>query len=251
MSKIWQTSLCAATLALLSACGGGNFEASAAPPAAAPQPPKVAVPLQVSADFNQSIDGWKGESSDYSAADKPDFVVFEQRTLDAPLVGKGYYVAGHNRSDDLFLFIKKQFSGFHPSTSYQVSFTVKFATNTASGCSGVGGAPGESVYVIGGAAPIEPRAELNKDGRNQLNIDRGNQAESGKAAHVLGHIGNSTPNCEPTQYESKTVKSAEPLTVQSDADGKMWVLVGIDSGFEAASRLSFQSVTVNADPVAK
>lgn len=246
MSRIWKTSLPAATLALLAACGG-NFELAQPTPV----PPKEAAPVQFSADFNQSVEGWKGEASDYGAADKPEFVVFEQRTLDAPMSGKGLYVAGHNRSDDMFLFIKKQFTGFYPSTSYKVSFTVKFATNTPSGCVGVGGAPGESVYVIGGAAPTEPKAVLSKDGRNELNIDRGNQAESGKAAHVLGHIGNSTQNCEPTQYESKTVKSAAPLTVQSDAEGKMWVLLGIDSGFESASRLSFQSVTVNAEPVAK
>lgn len=252
MSKIGKISLSAAALALLAACGG-NYEVVASAPSSGPTPPAIPAPstVRLSADFNQGIDGWKGDSADYSAEDKPEDVIFEQRALEAPLAGKGLYVAGHNRSDDMFLYVKKQFGGFEPSTSYKVSFTVQFATNTASGCVGVGGAPGEAVYVIGGAAPAEPKTVLNKDGRNEVNLDKGNQAQSGKAAHVLGHIGNSTPACGATQYQSKTVKSAEPLTVQSDADGKMWVLVGIDSGFEAGSKLSFQSVAVTAEPVAK
>lgn len=247
MSNSWKICLSAATLTLLAGCGG-SFEV-VAPPASAPDAPKPPAALQLSADFNQSVEGWTSDSADYSADDKPDSVIFEQRALEAPLSGKGIYVAGHNRSDDLFLFIKKQFSGFAPSTSYKVSFSVKFATDTASGCVGVGGAPGESVYVIGGASPVEPKAVLTKDGRNELNIDKGNQAESGKAAHVLGNIANSTPECKATKYESKTVKSAEALTVQSDANGKMWVLVGLDSGFESGSHVYYQSIGVTAEAV--
>lgn len=245
MTHFAKTTLAAASLALQAACGGDNAT-PAVPPQAAPTP-AVPTALKISADFGQSIEGWKGESTDYGAADAPDFVVFEQRTLDAPLTGKGYYVAGHNRSDDMFLYVKKQFGGFVPSTSYKVTFSVKFATDVASGCVGVGGAPGESVFVIGAASAIEPKSVL-KDGRNTLNLDRGNQGTGGKEGQVLGNIGNSVQECGVTRAESKTVKSAEPLVVKADAEGKLWLLVGIDSGFESASRINLQAVTVDADP---
>jgi hypothetical protein len=232
-------------LATLAACGGGNDalpHEGGGPPAMTPRP------LQIVADFNQGIAGWTGDSSDYSVADAPDNVVFEQRALPAPLSGKGYYVAGHNRSDDLFLYVKKQFGGFAPSASYKVSFTVKFATNVPTGCMGVGGSPGESVWVVGAASDIEPQAVVKGD-RKELNIDHGNQGGGGKAGQVLGTIGNSVTDCGTPVYESKTVKSKEALTVKTDANGKLWLLVGIDSGFEAASQLAFQSVTVDAEPV--
>jgi hypothetical protein len=232
-----------ATLSMLAACGGDN---AATPPQGALPP--VLKPVQITADFNQGIDGWKGEASDYTAVDAPENVVFEQRALAAPLSGKGYYVAGRNRSDDLFLYVKKQFGGFVPSASYKVTFTVKFATNVPTGCMGVGGSPGESVWVVGAASDIEPKAEL-KDGRNALNIDRGNQAGGGKAGQVLGTIGNSVSDCGTPVFQSKTVKSKEPLTVKANAQGKLWLLVGIDSGFEAASQLTFQSVVLDAEPV--
>lgn len=243
MTYLTNRAVAVSLLAMLTACGGDN---AATPPQGALPPVLKAV--QITADFNQGIDGWKGDSSDYSDADKPENLVFEQRALSAPLTGKGYYVAGVNRSDDLLLYVKKQFGGFVPSASYKVSFTVKFATDVASGCFGVGGSPGESVWVVGAASDVEPKSVVT-NGRNTLNIDRGNQAAGGKAGQVLGTIGNSVADCGKPVFESKTVKSKEPLTVKADAAGKLWLLVGIDSGFEAASKLTFQSVVVDAEPV--
>jgi hypothetical protein len=243
MTHLTKNAAAIAILALLAACGGDNVSA---PPQGALPPVLKAV--QVTADFNQGIEGWTGGSSDYSAADAPDNVVFEQRALGAPLTGKGYYVAGHNRSDDLFLYVKKQFAGFVPSASYKVTFTVKFATDVPSGCVGVGGSPGESVWVVGAASDVEPKSVVN-NGRTELNIDRGNQAGGGKAGQVLGTIGNSVTDCGKPVFESKTLKSKEALTVKADAEGKLWLLVGIDSGFESASHLTFQSVVLDAEPV--
>jgi hypothetical protein len=243
MTHLTKNAAAIAILALLAACGGDNLSA---PPQGALPPVLKAV--QITADFNQGIEGWTGGSSDYSAADAPDNVVFEQRALGAPLTGKGYYVAGHNRSDDLFLYVKKQFGGFVPAASYQVTFTVKFATDVPSGCMGVGGSPGESVWVVGAASDVEPKSVVN-NGRSEMNIDRGNQGGGGKAGQVLGTIGNSVTDCGKPVLESKTLKSKEALTVKADAEGKLWLLVGIDSGFESASHLTFQSVVLDAEPV--
>lgn len=243
MTYLTKTAAAVSLLATLTACGGDNHTA---PPQGALPP--VLKPVQITADFNQGIEGWKGDSSDYSDADKPENVVFEQRALGAPLTGKGYYVAGVNRSDDLLLYLKKQFGGFVPSASYKVSFTVKFATDVSTGCMGVGGSPGEAVWVVGAASDIEPKAVVT-NGRSALNIDRGNQGGGGKAGQVLGTINNSVPDCGPAVLESKTLKSKEPLTVKADAEGKLWLLVGFDSGFESGSKLTFQSVVLDAEPV--
>jgi hypothetical protein len=125
---------------------------------------------------------------------------------------------------------------------------VKFATDVPSGCMGVGGSPGESVWVVGAASDVEPKSVVN-NGRSEMNIDRGNQGGGGKAGQVLGTIGNSVTDCGKPVLESKTLKSKEALTVKADAEGKLWLLVGIDSGFESASHLTFQSVVLDAEPV--
>jgi hypothetical protein len=236
MRKLSTIALSTLVLSLMAACGGGNVA------------PNTPTEVRVVADFNQSIEGWSGGSSDYTEQDAPKAVIFEQRALAAPLTGKGYYVAGTNQSDDLLLYVKKQFSGMAPSTSYQLTFTVKFASDVSSGCLGVGGSPGESVWMIGAASDVEPKTIL-KAGRNELNIDRGNQAGGGTAGQALGTLGNSVLNCGPQVNEIKTVKSAVPLVAKSDAAGKIWLLLGMDSGFEAASHVSFTQMTVDAVPV--
>jgi hypothetical protein len=236
MSKYLKTAAAAAVLSLLAACGGEGGIAVTEPQH-----------LTNNADFGVSIEGWVSGSSDYSASDAPTDVKFEQRALASPLSGKGYYIAGHNRSDDMFLFIKRQYHGLAKNGTYQVTFSLKFASSVPSNCVGVGGSPGESVYVYAAATTAEPKA-VDKDGRMTMNFDKGNQGTAGKEAQILGTIGNGLA-CETKTLTSKTVKSDKPLTVKADANGDLWVLIGIDSGFESQSELTLQTLSIDALPL--
>jgi hypothetical protein len=229
--------LLAATLPLLllAACGGSD---SSSPPA---------MPPQIASSFAASVDGWSGGFADYSSDTAPTDVVFEARALPAPLTGKAYFTGGTNRSDDLFIYSKKKFSGYQPSTQYALSFEIEIATNQSSGCVGVGGAPGESVFVIAGAAPTEP-ATLPVAGEYRVNLDRGNQGTPGPASQVLGNVANAVPNCGPQVYQAKTLKSVAPLSVKSNANGEIWVFFGIDSGFEAKSHVYYKSFAARVEP---
>lgn len=217
---------------LLAACGGDSIDA--------PTP-------QIATSFTTSADGWQGGFADYHAETAPTDVVWETRALPAPLSGQGYYTGGTNRSDDLFIYNKKKFSGYAPSTSYLLSFEIEIATNQSSGCVGVGGAPGESVYVVAGAAPTEPRT-VQTNGEYTVNLDRGNQATPGAASQVLGNVANAVPDCGPQVYQTKLLKSTVPLAVTSNASGEIWVFFGIDSGFEAKSAVFYKSVKVAVEP---
>ena len=57
---------------------------------------------------------------------------------------------GHNRSDDLFMFLKTQLDGLEPRTGYRSTFVVDVATCIPEGVVGIGGSPGESLYVTAG-----------------------------------------------------------------------------------------------------
>ena len=74
--------------------------------------------------------------------------------------------------------------------SYLARFNVEIATNVPSGCIGVGGAPGESVWVKAGATTVEPVA-IDQGGQLRMNIDKGNQSNGGANAVVLGNVANS------------------------------------------------------------
>ena len=46
-----------------------------------------------------------------------------------------------NRSDDLFMFLKRQVDGLRPNTAYAVSASLDLATNVPAGLVGIGGSP--------------------------------------------------------------------------------------------------------------
>ncbi len=90
-------------------------------------------------------------------------------------------ISGNNHSDDLWMYHKGHVAGLEPNRRYTVRFEVEIATSVASGCVGVGGAPGEDVTVKAGASTIEPGAVII-GGDWRMNIDKGQQANGGENA---------------------------------------------------------------------
>jgi hypothetical protein len=208
-------------------------------------------PLTARVDFSTGQHGWAAGFSDYPAADEAIYnLQSDYRTLPAPLdtSQRALFISGVNRSDDLFMYWKGQIVGFSPGTRYRASFEVEFATNVPSGCVGVGGSPGESVYVKAGATDIEPES-VRVNGFYLMNIDKGNQAIGGENAVVLGDIANSQPCGEgEPQWELKQLSSMDSVEVTADSDGRVWLLVGSDSGFESMTSLYYTRVLATFEP---
>jgi hypothetical protein len=198
-------------------------------------------------NFNKTSTDWLGGHSDYTSDTQPTDVVVQPRRLPGIFGGHGLYTAGTNRSDDLFIYIKKKFTGFAPDKDYLLNFSVTFLTDAPSGCPGAGGPPGEAVIVKAGAAPVEPLT-VGIDSQYQMNIDKGNQARGGKNAVVLGDIAGTNTDCSRPKFEWKTLTSPAPLKARSDATGTLWMMFGIDSGFEGTSEIYYRSATINASP---
>src|SRR4051812_24914357 len=145
-------------------------------------------------DFSNGAQGWTAEFADYPVGSGSFYELASgYRSLPAPLNSRGgFFISGNNHSDDLFMYIKRQVTGFEPNTDYEVSLIVEFATDVPAGCGGVGGSPGESVFVKAGASSIEPTTFVDQLGYLRMNIDKGNQANSGIDAIVVGNVANST-----------------------------------------------------------
>jgi hypothetical protein len=146
------------------------------------------------------------------------------------------------------MFIKKSFSGFEPNTRYQLQFEITFATNVPGGCIGVGGSPGESVYLKAGATVSEPLAFDDGSGFYLMNIDKGNQSSDGSAAINIGDFANSK-DCEDGDfsYELKTLSNEEnSFSILTESDGVLWILFGTDSGFEATTSIYYLNGSVIA-----
>ena len=207
--------------------------------------PMVKPGQEIEVNFNKTSTDWLGGHSDYTSDTQPTDVVIQPRRLPGAFGGHGLYTAGTNRSDDLFIYIKKKYTGFAPNRDYLLNFRLTFLTDAPSGCVGIGGAPGEAVFIKAGAATVEPLT-VAVDSQYQMTIDKGNQAQGGKNAVVLGNIAGANTDCSRPRFEWKTLTSPAPLKVRSDATGTLWMMFGIDSGFEGASEIYYRSATINA-----
>ena len=100
------------------------------------------------------------------------------------------------------------------------------------GMIGVGGSPGDSVYVKCGVAPVKPETVLDASGNYRLNIDKSNQSQSGKDMRVVGTLTKEL-GMLPGEYEFNEYTATFDVT--ADAEGRVYLIFGTDSGFEATS----------------
>jgi hypothetical protein len=202
-------------------------------------------------DFEDGDQGWVAGFADLPADTDPAFYELESswEPLPSTLDGHGMYIQGHNHSDDLFMFFKKQVEGLEPDTVYQAVFSIDLATNVPEGLMGIGGSPGESVYVKAGATTVEPEVVEDSQGVLRMNIDKGQQSNGGEDMIVLGNIAYTPESADDAgEWHIKPLDSeGQTFSVTSDSDGAVWFIVGTDSGFEGLTALYYDTVTVNLE----
>lgn len=199
-------------------------------------------------DFNEGQFDWEVDFTDYPAGteDSTFYELTYAYTKVPANLGVGYsmMLSGNNHSDDLFMFMKKKITGLTPNTTYAIVYDVELASNAKAGEFGVGGAPGESVYLKGGASGVEP-VKIVEDNCFKLNVDKGNQSAYGDTSVVLGDIS------VPSSADGYTLISRNnaatddiPLTVPSNSLGEIWLFIGTDSGFEGTTTVYYTKVNV-------
>lgn len=106
------------------------------------------------------------------------------------------------------------------------------------------------VYVKAGASEVEPERVIEEDGTVRLNVDKGNQKNSGENAVLLGDIRNGRPGCgEDVPFAGETVRYAARITVTADEEGGLWLLLGSESAFETPKELHFTAMRVSLERV--
>ena len=233
----------------------GPGEAPLAGPAG-PAPDLTKYPVQAGVDGSFNFDfeigpqGWMAGFADLPVDHDQSIYELDHgyRLLPEGLDGRGMYLQGHNRSDDLFMYLKTQVGGLRPNTTYAVSVSIDLATNVAAGLIGIGGSPGSSVFVKAGASTIEPMAAEGDNRHLRMNIDKGNQSRGGEAMVVIGNVAH--PEVLGREYRIKTLDNQDqPLTVDTDSEGRVWLIVGTDSGFEGLTAVYYAGIDYNLSAV--
>jgi hypothetical protein len=237
---------------------GPEVDREAAPPAdaatdVAAEATADAGPLSLEFDFETGEQGWTWGFADMPEHDDAGIYELDAgvRPLPAPLPSgrHGLYVHGHNRSDDLFMFVARRLGpadGVLPSRSYRLTLDWDFATQAATGCVGIGGAPGESVFMKVGASS-KAAAVATVSGQRVFSLDKGEQSQAGPEATLAGDIASGRPCPDATWVLLTRTVQHTPL-VLSTPTGELSVFIGTDSGFEGATSLYYDRVKVTLSP---
>ena len=203
--------------------------------------------LELDDNFSEGNDGWEAGFADLPVDYDDSIYKLDsgRRELPSGLEGYGMYLQGHNGSDDLFMYLTKQLSGLVPDTTYHITYKIELATNVPGGLMGVGGSPGESVYVKVGASTNQPIVEIAGDDFLRINIDKGNQASSGSDMLTIGDVA-SADVFDESQFVLKTLfAEGFDFEATTDTDGNLWLIVGTDSGFEGLTTIYFAQIEVS------
>ena len=251
-------------LALLGSCGGEDI--ASPPPIGGPGPVPTPSPtpsptppptVTLAFDFTSSADGWSSGFADYSPATMESGFAFASGPANVPpgVGGRGFLLGANNLSDDLLMYLWREAGGLVPGRRYRVEAEIRFVSNVGTNCVGIGGSPGQSVFIKAGAneKPVERALTTRSDGSRvfAVDVDTGRQGESGSEAVVIGDFANpSVSGCgEPNAYAVKTVStggSAPVLT--ADAQGRLFPFMATDSGFEGRTEIYWLSGTFTFVP---
>ena len=202
--------------------------------------------------FDDDTQGWVGGFADLPIDHVDHGYDVEFGHVEIPVPGgesMGLLLSGDNHSDDLFMYIARGFGadyGLRPDTAYTVQVSFDMATSAAAGMMGIGGAPGESVYIKAGVVATEPLSEPgtgSRDGYYVLNLDKANQSQSGEDMIVLGDA--TKPEGEGQDDDSFRYKPfSHSFDVVTGEDAQLWVAIGSDSGFGGFNQLFYDNIVV-------
>lgn len=240
-SPIKKTLLLLPLLGLLSACGSDSDDL--------PDPDRNTKMLYI--DFDDGATDWKPGFADYPAGEETFYELasgLEKLPASLGTNRKGFKLSGNNHSDDLYMFVTKQVDGLAPNTHYDLRFKVTFGTNAQNNCMGIGGSPGNSVWIKVGATKTEPKAVNDGAGFLLFNLDKGNQASGGSDAIIAGDFANSREcGAADESYMKKTLITEKgAYSGVTDDKGNLWILLSTDSGFEGPTTIYFMELEVAA-----
>ncbi|MGH8018957.1 MAG: hypothetical protein ACREIA_11805 [Opitutaceae bacterium] len=216
----------------------------------------VASSVVIEDDFSTGSHGWTAFFLDHPEGVEDEWEMHAGlRELPQELArpGTGFMITGNNHSDDLGMALEKRLSpddGLVPGQTYWVDFEIDFASNAPSGAFGVGGSPGDSVYLKAGASATEPGGVLDpEDGHIRPTINVGFQSVGGPAASSAGVIANGRDAAEPAQFVALSRVHRHRFPVRAGAAGQLWLLVMTDSAFEGPTTLYYLRIRASLTPV--
>jgi hypothetical protein len=197
--------------------------------------------------FNDVTSGWTSLFSDYpQGADSSYALEFKIARLPLPLdtSKNALKISGFNYNDDLATYMYTTLTGLAPEVKYKVSFAILLASNIPSGGINTGNSP--NLFIGVGALDTIPSNHVDHDGilrpTFQSDLINGNSTEDLK---VVGQLGVAETTSAYTQIGRDNLN--HPIEVTSRGDGKIYLLIGWDSGYLGTTTVYIKSIMVTLE----
>lgn len=151
---------------------------------------------------------------------------------------QGQFISANNYSADMYMFMKKELGrsqGVIPGRHYLVTIKTVFASNAPTGCLGPGGGPGEAVILKANVLNVGPEISVDEDRYVRTSFNHG---------RAISNIANGV-DCEVARGEYVSLSRVGPIIrARAGKDGRLWIVLGTDSGYEGKTSLYYQQVEV-------
>jgi hypothetical protein len=188
-------------------------------------------------DFAEDAEGWEAQFSEYEPGLEDSLKLsFEHDTFMADeSIGEVTAVvqSGYATNSDLFMYVKRQISGFKPNTDYKVIFTLQLIAQLNEDFSGDLSDDNNGSFLKVAAYTVEPDTMIVDDVDNPgkktviTNFDKGNNRTTGPNMSLIGKLEYSYIDEIPTILIGSS--KGDELLGTTDSEGKMWMMVGVDT----------------------
>ncbi|MCG8311428.1 MAG: hypothetical protein MI975_28830 [Cytophagales bacterium] len=204
------------------------------------------VDLLMAFDFESGNQQWNGGVSDYPVHFEDSLAVqlsTDKVANSLPLdESAGLNISGENPYGDLFYFFSRKVI-VEPGKKYRLDFEFLIYAQLADGAVK---SLSEELYLKLGAVNYKPELEKvvwrNSEDYKTLNIDKGERnGDEGQDMLNIGSI-KEYANLVPEAISGNTFDRA--FEIESNKDGEIWILIGVDSGIRSNITFGLEALTV-------
>ncbi len=200
--------------------------------------------VTVNSDFEFDLNDWSSFFSGYYVGDELFFELnFAQKPLPAPLdqTKSGLKVSGNNKNKNLMLGIYREISDLKPNTDYLVTFDVDIASNASTINDPALGNPS---LMLGVGGFYEKPEKYEEDGV-YIDINFPSLLKNGQSTDVLLAIGRIGVNSTEDTFKLLNLNNInDPILLETDSDGRLWLLVCIDSIYGYITEVYYDKINV-------
>jgi hypothetical protein len=195
-------------------------------------------PLLISTSvFTEDAEGWEAQFSEYEPGLENSLKLSftHDKFMATESIGEVTAVvqSGYAANSDLFMYIKRQISGFKPNTSYSVVFTLELFAQLNEDFSGDLSDNNNGSFLKAAVYTEEPDTltvdDIVNPGKKIVitNFNKGDDRTTGPNMALIGKLEHTSVDESPLLLIGTS--EGDDLLGTTDNDGKMWMMIGVDT----------------------